>query len=165
MFYWRELLRWLIMGNKITVGFGKNDFVSEEQGLGKYLAVLDAARKTAANDNLTVVERDYGNIYEDMCRERIGNFAYGQKREIVASDGASEHWKVQTKLDVHTSLFTRCPSGYFEVWVTGSDESKLVAILQEAAVKAPSIGNDKLPATRESFKAGYQMCYGLCKED
>lgn len=155
----------MIMDNKIYVWFGKNEPVNEEKGLGKYLAILDAARKTAANDNLTVVERDYGNIYEDKCRERIGNFAYGQKREIVARDSSGERWKVQATLDVHTSLFTRSPSGFFDVWVTGPDESKLVAILKDAADKAPSISNDKLPATKESFKAGYQMCYGLCHRD
>ncbi len=130
--------------------------------IARYVTVITSASTYAIEQGLTLTHKDGENMYEEMCRRQIGNFAFAQRRTFIAAAQAKKDFTLVAHMDADLTL-----GGYSGNWSirVETKNQEFIDRLQNAAKHAQKLSRDELSHAVESFREGYLMCYGLCKRD
>jgi hypothetical protein len=156
---WQEILK---------LYFSKESPENEESALGKYRAALKTFRDISKEAGYKVIETPYGNPEHDAIVERrVGNFAYGEKRQLVIPSTKSL-LVMRTNVEAYWKGFYAEVFGNMDIHILG--KAGLVAKVKSAIEEAGSRVTEKdVSSARKSMNTYYyenvKYVLGDCEHD
>ncbi|HLC58267.1 MAG TPA: hypothetical protein VJI68_00230 [Candidatus Nanoarchaeia archaeon] len=159
------------MGEVINLDFSTNNHwfgmskpkpqPTEENQLSKYAAAITAFREYAKQQDLgEVVDNEGENVYEDMCRRKIGNFAHGWHHNLSTPSRNSPTLSARVEAFKEANLRT-----YGSIVINVEGPSDLIQKIKYATENAPDLPLEETMALGRKFTATKSECYGYCRRD